>query len=260
MASPTERRAGEGDEVHVGTADQFGADLFADARQVIDDAVGNADVLQDFHQAVAHDRRLLGRLHHDRVAGRQSGGRHAGEDRQREIPGGNDGGDAARAVGVDVLFAGPVGAVSLDQLADLVGVIHAEIDRFRHVGIGLGPRLAALVDFPGGQLETVIPHFGGGQLEVFGTVPRLGAGPLFEGPPGRLDGHGGLFGSGRGDAAHHLRFVRGTSGGDRVPALDGPSVDHQRIFLAELGGHFGDGPLHVATRLGPAEVGRRLVA
>ena len=154
--------------------DQRRADLLADAGQVVDDAGREAGLLEHLHQLRRDDRRLLGRLHDDGVAGDEGGGGHAAEDRQREVPRRDDDGDAARLVEVLVLLAGHVAALRLGQAEHLAGVVLAEVDRLGDVGVGLAPGLAALVDLPGGQLEAAAAQDVGGTEEQIGARRRGG--------------------------------------------------------------------------------------
>ena len=78
------------------------------------------------------------------------------EDRQREIPRRDDDGDAARLVEVAVVLAGHVAVLRRAELQHLERVVVAEVDRLGDVGVGLAPRLAALVDDPRGQLEAAL--------------------------------------------------------------------------------------------------------
>ena len=89
-------RAGEGDQIDLGMVDQRLADLLAQARQIIEHAGRQAGFVEELGQVPGDDRRLLGRLQDDGVAGDERGDRHAGGDRQREVPGRDDHGDAAR--------------------------------------------------------------------------------------------------------------------------------------------------------------------
>ena len=100
-----------------------------------------------------HHRRLLGRLEDRGVARHQRRDGHAGGDRQREVPGRDDHGHAARQVLGEVGLAGDVAMPGLRQADHLAGVELAEVDRLGDVAVGLGPGLAALVDLPRGQLE-----------------------------------------------------------------------------------------------------------
>src|SRR5262249_20062337 len=143
-------------------ADEDRADLLADAGQVAGDAGGKADLLEDLHQLGGDHGGLLGRLHHDGVAGHQRRGGHAGEDGQGEVPRGDDDGDAARLVEVAVVLAGDVPQTGPGQPEHLAGVELAEVDGLGDVGVGLAPRLAALVDLPGGHVEAAAAEGRGG--------------------------------------------------------------------------------------------------
>ena len=137
-------RAGERDQGDVRVLDQGRADLLADAGQEVERRPAGRPASRKISiSCVGDHRRLLGRLHDDGVAGDQGGGGHAGEDRQREVPGGDDDGDAARSLD-GVGLAGHVAVPGLGQAEHLAGVVLAEVDRLGDVGVGLAPGLAAL--------------------------------------------------------------------------------------------------------------------
>ena len=80
--------------------------------------------------------------------------RHAGEDREREVPGRDHEGDAARLVEVDVVLAGRVAhAPWLAEAQHLAPVIFEEIDGLGDVGVGLAPGLAGLEGLERGERE-----------------------------------------------------------------------------------------------------------
>src|SRR6185437_16238743 len=104
------------------------------------------------------DGGLLGGFHHDRIAGDEGGGGHAAQDGKREIPRRDNDGDAARLVEIAVLFTGYIATARRSEPQHLAAIELAVIDALGDIGIGLAPRLAALVDLPSRQLETSPPH------------------------------------------------------------------------------------------------------
>ena len=90
------RRAGEDDALHAGIRDDRRADL-ACARKKRKRLARHAGLVQDADRFGGDQRRLLGRLGDDRIAGGERRGDLAGEDRQRKIPRADAGDDAERA-------------------------------------------------------------------------------------------------------------------------------------------------------------------
>ena len=91
------------------------------------------------------------------LPGDERGGGHAAEDREREIPRGDDGAEAAALVGEGVVFAGEMALRSRAEFDErLAGVVAAEIDGLGDVGIGFAPGLGLLVDFHRGEAEAVL--------------------------------------------------------------------------------------------------------
>ena len=73
----------------------------------------------------------------------------------------NDHGDAAWNVLAGVGLTGNIAAAGFGQADHLPGIELAKIDRLGNVGVGLAPRLAALEDLPGSQLESSLPQDSG---------------------------------------------------------------------------------------------------
>ena len=61
-------RAGERDDRHVGMADERVARLLAEPVHDLHDALGQAGLVQQVDEPLREQRRVLGRLQHDRVA------------------------------------------------------------------------------------------------------------------------------------------------------------------------------------------------
>ena len=66
----------------------------------------------------------------------------------------------------------------LGQAKHFVSVEVAKVDRLGDVGVGLAPLLAALVDLPGGQLETPAAHHIGGPEQEIRPLPNGRVAPL----------------------------------------------------------------------------------
>ena len=181
-------RAGEGDHGRRRMLHQLRPDFLAHAGEEIHHARRQADFLEDLHQLGADDARLLGRLHDRCVAGDEGGRGHAAQDGHREVPRSDDHGDAARFVEVDVLLAGGVAPPRHGQSQHFAAVKVAIVDGLGHVGVGLAPRLAALVNLPGRQLEAAPAHHLRGVEQVLRPPGRFRVAPVRERRGGRLDG------------------------------------------------------------------------
>ena len=154
-------RAGERDHLDFGMIDQMLADDGAVAREEIEHARRHTCFLEHLHQHGTGDGRWLGRLHDDCVAGHNRGRDHAGENRDREIPGRDDERDAARPVMLIAFFAEHVlGESRTAHEAHLLGVEKAEIHRLANVAIRFRPGFADFVNFHGGKFETAPLHDG----------------------------------------------------------------------------------------------------
>jgi hypothetical protein len=97
--------------------------------------------------------RLLGGLDDDGVARDQRGDGHAAADRQREVPGADDDGDAARLVPLLVELADepPERLRARRGMGGQAGVVLAEVDGLADIGVGLAPGLAGLLDHDAGE-------------------------------------------------------------------------------------------------------------
>ena len=143
---PDRPGAGERDRVHARVADQRRADR-PFARQQRQRGRRQAGLAQRAHEHVRARGRLLGGLERPRRCRSRAPARdHPERDRDREVPGRDDGDDAARRPAQLVALAG-----QLDQLAGALGeldrlarVVLEEVDRLAHVGVRLAPRLGGL--------------------------------------------------------------------------------------------------------------------
>ena len=180
-------RSSKGDHVNVRTSHQQRTNFFTDSGQEVDDTIRQACGKDHFHEFRADDRGLFSRLDDHGIPRHQCRGRHTRQDCQREIPRGDHGDNAARTVEVAVFFSGKIEMLRVIELHHLLGVVHAEIDRFADVRIGFGPRLAAFEDLPGGEFKSTFAHFASDQLQILGTVLNFGFRPLWKRPSGGFD-------------------------------------------------------------------------
>ncbi len=127
-------RAGEGDLGDVGVLDEPLPALAAGAGDDVEDALGEADLDRDPLELERAQRRQLGRLQHDRVAGGERRPELPGGDRQREVPGHDQADDAERLAEGHVDAAGDRDRVAEQPLR--AGRVVAE-------GVGDHPDLAA---------------------------------------------------------------------------------------------------------------------
>ena len=183
------------------------------------------------------------------VAGDERGARHAGEDREREVPGGDDDGDAARLVEVDVVLAGDVAhAPRPVEAQHLAPVVLEEVDRLVDVAVGLAPRLAGLEGHEGGELEDLLAHERGGAEEHGGALPRRRVAPGRERRLGRGDGGLGLGTPAVGGRADHLGRPRRVHRRQSLRGVGLATADDERIVRAEPAAHGGErGVVRVAV-------------
>ncbi len=119
----------------------------------VDHAVGNAGLLGQPGHPQAGERRLLGRLHHDRAAGGQGRAPFPGHHQHREIPG-NDLPDHAHrlASAVAEVVAADRNRLAVD-LVGVAGVVAEHVDHERQIAMaGFANRLAVVERFERGQL------------------------------------------------------------------------------------------------------------
>ena len=164
--------AGEGDLVDIRVGDECRAGRLAHAVDDIDDTVRETRLAGELGHPERRERRLLGRLEHDRVPAGQGGSPLPREHQQREVPG-DDLADHS-----DGLPQGIREEVATDRdgpAFDLVGpagVIPERVADPFHVPLGIRDRLAAVERLEGcqvggvlldqvGQLEQEFPLFGG---------------------------------------------------------------------------------------------------
>ena len=201
-------RAGEGDLVDVRVRDERPAGL-AGAGDDVDDAGRQVGLLADLGEQQRGQRRGLGRLEHDRVAGGERRRDLPRQHQQREVPRDDLAGHAERlrvAAEAGVLeLVGPArvveevrgddGHVDVARLLDRLAVV----DRLQHRELA-----AALLDDPGDPEEVL------GALAAGHPRPDAGVGA-----PGGLDGGVDVGLAGLGDLGQHLLG----GGADRLERL-----------------------------------------
>ena len=182
--------AGERDLVDVGVGNHGGAGGLAQAVDDVDHAGGEAGFLGELRHAKGRQRRLLGRLHHDRVAAGQGRSPFPGEHQQREVPG-DDLADHADRLPQRV--GKEIAANRHGPPFDLVGPARIVAQRVRdagHVALRVADRLAAVERLERGQLVGILLDQVG-QLEEqpapIGGVHRAPR-PGFQAPSRGLDG------------------------------------------------------------------------
>ncbi len=148
-----------------------------------DQPLGQAALLEDAADRLAQQRRQAGGLEHDAVAGHQRDRDLAEGDRPGVVPGGDHADDADRLVG-EVTFLREQEALGHPHLLvgeDLgagLGAPVQGVDRRQQLHrVGLGARLALLLDEQLGDLVDVVEQGVGGALHVAGAVGQRELGP-----------------------------------------------------------------------------------
>ena len=124
--------------------------------QDVEDAGGQAGLVEDLGEAQRGQRRRVGGLGHDRVAGQEGGAELVAQQRRREVPRHDRGDDAERAAQharvdarVDVVDADPA------HLARQARVVLERVGGLVQLDLGLADRLALLGDEDRRQLVDV---------------------------------------------------------------------------------------------------------
>ena len=232
-------RAGEGDFVDERMCGERRACAFAESGEDVDDAFGEAGFVDEFGEAQAGHRRLLGELEHDGAAGGESRAELPGGHEQREVPGDDLRGDAdgfAQGVGVEVAGKRERQRRSAD-LGGPAGHVAEHVDGERHVGsAGDGDGLAVVERFEFGKLVEVL-------LEQVGELPdeaaalgglHAGPGAVVEGGARGADGAVDVFCFGLGDMGHDFAgggIVDGEGLAGRRE--DEASIDKHAVFLGD---------------------------
>ena len=143
-------------------------------------------------------RRQLGGLQHERVAGRQAGRHLPGGDRQREVPRDDQADDAERLAEREVDAAGDRDRVAQQPLGR-AGVVAERVDDHAHLAERVADRLAGVARLEDGELVDVLGQRVGQPVQQHRAVGRA------DGAPGRErglrggDGGVGLLEAGRVD-------------------------------------------------------------
>jgi hypothetical protein len=195
-------RAGEGDAGDPRAGGQRRPDLGAGAGQHLQRGARHARLVEERHGTGGDQRRRLGGLGEDRVAGGEGGGHLPREDGEREVPRADAGEDALGRIG---------------QFRRAGGVVAQEIDRLAEFRHGVAGRLARLAREDGQK-------FGAMRLEEVGGAGQgrgAGFGRGFPGAGG-VGGAGHIAGCGERDLAHEIGRISGVA--DRLcralPRLD----------------------------------------
>ena len=174
--APDLGRAGEGDLGDVGVLDQ---PLPADAAGPGDDvehALGQPGLERDPLELDRAQRRQLGRLEDDRVAGGERRRDLPGGDRQREVPGHDQADDAERLAEGHVDAAGDRDRLPEQPLRP-AGVVAEGFGDHLDLAAGVGDRLADVARLGQGQLFAVLGDVGGEAVEERRPVGRRDRAP-----------------------------------------------------------------------------------
>ena len=200
----------------------------AGARHDVDDAGRQVGLLQDLGEDQRRQRRRLGGLEDDGVAGRERGGDLPGEHQQREVPRDDLAGDAEGA--------GAGAEPGVVELVGPAGVVEEPRGDERDVDVAaLLDRLAVVEALGHGELACALLHEPGDAEEVLAAVAAAHLRPgLVVGAASGGDGGVDIRLAGRGDR----RDVRFVGGRDRGEALAGPldelTVDEEAVLVAQV--------------------------
>ena len=178
IVRPDLGRAGEGDLGHIGVLDQALPAGAPGADDDVDDALRQARRQRELGEAQRGQRRQLGRLQHDRVAGRERRPELPGGDRQGEVPGRDQPHHAERLAHGEGLAAGHRDRVA-EQPLGRAGVVAEGVHHHRHLAARVGDRLAGVARLEHGQLLVVLGERVGERMQ--GARARRGG----ERAPGR---------------------------------------------------------------------------
>jgi hypothetical protein len=218
-------RTGERDFVHIHVARDRRAGRRAITRQHVHDAVGEAGFRDQFRDAERGQRRLLSRLHHDRIAGRQRRRQLPRLHEQREIPGDDlPHHTHGFMAGVTEIIAGDRDGFSL-HLVSPASIVAVAGDGKRYIGrFRDGVRLTVVERFQTREFIGMLFHQVGEPVKQFAAFRRRHAAPrrlAVKSCPRGLDRKIHIRGIGFGDIAD--RFAGG--GIDGCEAFSGNALD-----------------------------------
>ena len=203
------------------------ARLLAETVDEVDGAVGQPRLAEQLDEALGQERRVLGGLEHDRVAGHERGRELPGRDRDREIPGRDRSDDADGHPHRHLELVAQLRRRRVaEEATPFAGHVDRHVDRLLHVSPGLGQHLAHLAAHQLGQLvllllqqpreaEEDVAALGSGHQAPF-LERRLRGGDGAVDVLGRRTGEGSERLAGRG----HLRLERLAGRGVRPLAAD----------------------------------------
>ncbi len=197
--------------------------------------------VEDANGLGGDQRRLLGGLGDDRVAGDERRRHLAGENGEREVPRADAGENPAAT---QRHRANAVAADRERQRPPQVGarpgrIVAAEIDRLAHLGDGIGDGLAGLDDAHRHQRRHLLLEPVGGAIEACGALLDRRRRPPRRRARGDCQRPGDVIRRRLGDMAHGSRRVRGRNHGAAAGGVL-PPADHRRgrPWPAGGSGHF----------------------
>ena len=256
-------RARKGHDGCIGVRHKNRTDHLAASWHKVDRLCGHASLTHDLIQLIGHERRLLCRLHHHRVAGYQGRGGHACQNRQWKIPRCNHNGHSSRQRVGGVLLARRVHLLRASQPQCLAGVVVAKVDRLGHIGIRFSPRLAHLKHLHSRQIKPPLPHDQGGCSQTFRPPLYRHGPPCWCSIPGSNYSAAGCFGRCVADMRNQRGVVRGIMAGKSVGRFLADAVNHNRHKrwprTNTLASGSQDSSKHLSLRVRVRKIGERFV-
>ncbi len=190
---------------------QGGADRLAAAGDQGQQVRVQTGLVIEAHGFGGDQRRLLGGLGHDGVAGGERSGDLAGEDGQREVPRADGGEDAAAVQDQFIGLAGRAlqGLAAAEVALGQLGVVAAEVGGFAHLGDAVVQRLARFTRQQGDQAVQIGFQSVGHGAQDGGAARAAQAVPGDLGLGGGVDGGVDVLGRGFRHMAQHARAVIG---------------------------------------------------
>ena len=173
----------------------------------VHDTLGDATLERDPLEAQGRQRRELGGLEHDRVAGGQGRGELPGGDREREVPGRDQADHAQRLAHRPGLSARDRDRVAQQPLGR-ARVVAEGLHDHRHLPAGVPDRLAGVARLEHGELLELVVKRGGQAAEQAGSHAGCQCAPPGIGVAGAGHGRVDLGRPGAREALEH-RLGRG---------------------------------------------------